>query len=166
MLREPTYPIERIEYDGKPYKVCGGTYYNVDTPDTVIRWIEYARLLGLTVRLFYGDTKTGRDWMEENDVRGRISRSMGPVKIPILLATRRSIGGTGILDSRIVRLLIGGAEVYRHSTYHLGNLAVTAPDLPDYAATVTHNGDVHARFRSVNAAHRWIAFMRGDRQAK
>jgi hypothetical protein len=38
------------------------------------------------IRLFYGDTQTGQSWFDEHDVVGRIGRSTGSIKVPLLVA--------------------------------------------------------------------------------
>ena len=52
---------------------------------------------------------------------GRIGRSIGPVKIPIVLANSRSIGGAGLLDHCVVKIEFAnkshGDVVWQHPTY-------------------------------------------------
>ena len=76
--------------DGKTYKVCNGTWYYEETDDEVIEVLENARLSGTRIRIYLGDKETGRDWGEVCDVTGYVGRSMGPIKIPILLHNARS----------------------------------------------------------------------------
>ena len=144
-----------------------GTYYHDTTPRKVVAALQAARQSGSRVRLFYGDQETGRDRMEEWSVTGTIGRSWGPIKIPLLIANSRSMGGGAILCDSIVRLLVNGREVYRHPKYHLPTLVMhktgTYPELP---WEVTANGKGHARFKTEPAAKRWIAFMRGERLSK
>ena len=97
-----------------------GTYYNTETPDSMIALLEKLRLSQTRVRFHWGDTKTGKDWGDIHDVRGRIGRSTGIIKIPILLYNRRSIGGTGILTHCIVKIVTtkGKEVLYQHPNYH------------------------------------------------
>ncbi|WP_053958434.1 hypothetical protein [Sulfobacillus thermosulfidooxidans] len=75
-------------------RIVNGTAYQEDTPMEVIEVLERCRLHRIRVRLAYGDTVTGADWHETNDVTGYIGRSAGPdSKIPILLYNDRSLGG-------------------------------------------------------------------------
>lgn len=37
------------------------------------------------VRIWLGDTQTGRAWAEENDVIGTIGRSTGTMEVPLLV---------------------------------------------------------------------------------
>ena len=111
------------------------------------------------VRIFFGDDDTGRDWMEEFRVTGTISRSMGPQKVFLLLPSARSTGGTQVSPDSVVRIMAGGNEVYRHASYHLPKMTIDG-------TTVYAKGEVHAKFKTVAAMNRWIAFMEGRRMAK
>lgn len=145
-----------------------GTYYHDTTPRAVIDALEMARATKQRVRLFLGDSKTGKGWLEEWMVTGAIGRSMGPIKVPILIPNSRSYGGPAILGDAIVRLFVGRREVYRHPGYQNPVITVALegkyPDSP-WAATVNGDG-VHARFKTERAALRWAAFMRGERFSK
>lgn len=140
-----------------------GVSYNVTTPRAVVNALEAARRNRDRVRLFYGDAKTGRNWMDEYDVTGRVSNSMGPVKIPILVAKENSTGGGGILDDCIVRMLVNGREVYRHPTFNMPELTIK---LEDGLWWVKADGKRHASFSTKDKAERWVAFMKGDRLSK
>ena len=75
-----------MELGGKEYKTTNdGTHYPAAAPDELIRVLEDARLNGRRVRLFYGNDVTGIDFLEEHDIIGRIGRTGGIVKSPILL---------------------------------------------------------------------------------
>lgn len=104
------------------YKQMNGTSYHEETPDTLCRLLETLRESNARVRFHWGDTETGRDWGDQYDVAGRIGRSCGPVKIPILVHNSRSMGGTGILDHCIVRIQHAnkrdGGDIYKHPEYH------------------------------------------------
>ena len=89
--------------DMKTYTIINGTSYDLRTPNEVIRvWNCPTNRIRLHISL--GDTATGLDWLEENDVCGYVGRSMGPIKVPLLIANRRSLGGGAILDHCIVRI--------------------------------------------------------------
>ena len=76
----------------KKYKVVNGTYYDERTNDRVIDTLENCRRNNTRIVLDYGDTKTGKSWGDRYGITGRIGRSIGPIKIPILLYNRRSMG--------------------------------------------------------------------------
>lgn len=90
--------------DGRPYRVCNGTWYHEGTPDAAIKAVEIARQSHTRIHLNLGDTQTGRSWGEVHDVTGYVGRSMGPIKIPILIYNSRSIGGSGILTHCILSI--------------------------------------------------------------
>ena len=97
-----------------------GTTYDDRTPQAVIDVLERVRMSETRIIVAYGDTDTGRDWNDRYDIAGRVGRSMGPVKVPLLLHNRRSLGGTQMLDHCIVKIVtaIGKRVLYQHPTYH------------------------------------------------
>jgi hypothetical protein len=105
----------------KQYKVVNGTYYGADVNDKVVSVLETARARQTRIRLDFGDTTTGASWQEDYDILGRVGRSMGPYKVPILLYNTRSIGGGHILDGCIVKISTakGSQVLYQHPAYHI-----------------------------------------------
>lgn len=102
--------------DGKEYKVCNGTFYSAEALDGAILALEYARVNRIRIRVFYA-YKTAEErengakdsefdvlevWEDENYCIGRMGRSNGNIKIPILLPSSSSCFGSPILDSRTV----------------------------------------------------------------
>ena len=102
--------------DGKEYKVCDGTFYSAEALDGAILALEYARTNKIRVRIFYA-YKTAEEkergvkdsefdvlevWNEEFDCVGRLGRSNGQIKVPILLSASSSHYGSPILESRSV----------------------------------------------------------------
>jgi hypothetical protein len=149
------------------YRVVGGTYYSSRTPLSVIKVLEEARQDRRVIRLHYGDRKTGRDWLEEHDVVGRLGRSMGPVKIPLLLAPGAD-GGCGLLDDGIVKIRTLGATLYKHRKYHTGKITIRSigaaelakfPDSKDYTTAIDVDGENHANFRTMDDALLWLRGM-------
>lgn len=154
----------------KPYQVINGTSYDARTPEEVIRVLEAARLNRTRLHISLGETdnergKIGRDWLEEFETHGYVGRSMGPVKVPLLLSNSRSICGGAILDFCIVRIrtAAGGRVLYQHPAYHHGSLEVrrktTPVELPDgrmLTVDVLRDGELHASFENVALARRWV----------
>lgn len=100
--------------------IVNGTTYDIRTPDKVVNVLEQARTNKTRLKLIYGDINNGRVW---GDIEtGRIGRSMGPVKIPIILCNSRSMGGSGILTHCIVKIehsnSKNGGVLYQHPQYH------------------------------------------------
>lgn len=104
------------------YIIVNGTAYSEGTPERVIQVLE--RFMGdrRRLRLYYGDPRTGRDWRESHDIEGHIGRSTGSIKVPILVANRRSMGGGSILTANIVKIEYAnkklGGVLYIHPNYH------------------------------------------------
>lgn len=150
------------------YKIIDGTSYHAVTPNEVIRVLEYTRLNRTRLHISLGETEgpnAGRDWLEEFETHGYVGRSMGPVKVPLLIANRRSTGGGAILDHCIVRIResAGGRVLYQHPGYHHGNLEIrrkaeplTLQDNRVLTVDVLRDGEPHAAFENVEKARRWV----------
>lgn len=138
------------------------TYFDPGTPDEVIKIFERYRRTENVLRVFYGDPATGRDWCEEHDTYGRVGRSMGPMRVPLLIAEREH-GGPHVLTACIVRLVDWASEreLYRHPAYHQPDMALAAKDSSDYPWAVTFDGETQAQFKSQGRAAAYLAFMRG-----
>lgn len=106
------------------YKIVNGTAYNINTSDEVIKILEDSRINKKRIRIFYGDVNSGKDWMEINDTIGKIGRSTGKYKIPLLIKTSRSIGGGAILDHCIVKITIDKEIVYQNPEYYLPTMEI------------------------------------------
>lgn len=101
------------------YKVVNGTSYHIETIDKIVNILEHCRLNNVRIILDYGDILTGQSWGDHYDIAGTIGRSGGTNKIPLLIKTKRSMGGGGILDHCIVNILTSkGKEIlYSHPNY-------------------------------------------------
>lgn len=141
-----------------------GLYFSQDCPEKLRNVIAALSMTRERVRVFYGDVKTGEAWAEEHDVCGIIGRSMGPCKVPLLVA-RCDTGGGALLDGCIVAIRTKNGFCYRVDGFNVGAWAVVPADVPGYVETVTHNGSTHARFKKAGQGTRYCAFMRGERMA-
>jgi hypothetical protein len=146
------------------------TWFDPHTPAKVQKILEDARESRHILRLFVGDAETGRDWCEENDVIGRIGRTGGILKTPILLEPLRehgdirfADGGGAILTARILRIadVTTNEELYRAPNYQLPQLVIGESTKPGYTHTVTRDGKKQAAFKSYEEAARYVAFMIG-----
>ena len=97
--------------------IVNGTTYKASP--AVAQIIERCRSSGKRFRFHLGDPESGRAWGDV-DI-GRIGRSMGPVKIPIVLSNRRSIGGHGLLDACVIKIEYAnnsqGGVVWKHPAF-------------------------------------------------
>ena len=142
------------------------TCYHETTPEAVRRVLENARVNRERIRVFYGDTDTGRDWCEENDTQGRVGRSTGNIKIPLLLHNERSMGGGALLDHCVVKIMRGKCVLYQHTRYNNGTWSIHPPTSSGYFASVHRDGKECAQFKKAGQAERFIAYMQGERMNK
>ena len=130
---------------------------------------------GRRVRIWYGDTETGRSWNEEYDVTGRIGRSNGKIKIPLLIRNSRSSGGGALLDDHIIRIadIKGKRILYKADNFHVEDMKVHEifgdANYKYRVAKLSEDSgewEVQANFKTERQAHNYVAFMRGDRYCK
>lgn len=81
-----------------------GTTYSDDCSLTVIDVLERCRADRTRIRIAYGFPADGQDWGEVYGTTGYVGRSCGPVKIPLLVHNRRSLGGDGIITDKVIRI--------------------------------------------------------------
>lgn len=151
------------------YRVVHGTFYHIETPRRVIDILESARQSQQRLRLHYGDQETGWDWLEEHGVEGYVGRSTGPIKVPLMIHNRRSLGGPALLDHCIIKIRSTGKHggvLYQHRDYHTGTFTIEPchMELPDgriLTCAVLVDGEDHARFETEAMARRWVAKMTG-----
>lgn len=147
------------------------TWFDARTPAGVQLALEEARRSNDVMRVFTGDTLTGRDWMEEYDTVGRIGRSCGAMKVPLLIP-KRDAGGPALLTHCIVRIInvTKGTEVYKHPKYHTPKMERVEAASYDKAEGYTHSvkmqnkdGEMEpcAHFKSSTKAILWMEFMAG-----
>lgn len=145
------------------YQVINGTSYHAETSLPVINELEIARLNHRRIRLYLGDVKSGRSWNEDHDVYGRVSRSTGPSKVPILIHNTRSRGGGHILDQCIVRIIDLKTHrlLYSHPSFHAGIFEIRSGDIEHLPVEVFIDGEVHAHFETEKEANTFITIMKG-----
>lgn len=81
-----------------------GMWYKAGTPYKVIDVLEEANKTKERIRLFYGNSETGKLWLEEHDVIGTVGRSVGAMPVPILLYSARFCGGANLLSRNVLRI--------------------------------------------------------------
>lgn len=166
--------IQFTEASGRYYKVLNGTFYDPETPDQLVKFLEECREPRRRLHFDWGDPVTGRSWGEENDVEGSVGRTSGEVKSPILVKTAKSHGGGLISTDRIVGITGSkhsqGITYYRHPFYKPAYVWDKGEVLPKDAGDPNgSNWQVHvpkwedvftqqyvAGFRTEVAARRWL----------
>lgn len=143
----------------KKYYVVDGTSFAEGTPVNVAKLLAEAIRKCSRVRVFYGDRKTGKDWHDVYDAVGRVGRSTGPIKIPLLIKTRRSIGGGAIMTDAIVRLQIDGRDVWKAPRYN----ANVQLDAKNECKIVESDGKEVVVCKTPDEAQRLLAFYLGNR---
>lgn len=118
------------------------------------------------LRVWLGDTKTGRAWQEEFDVMGTVGRSTGAWKVPLLIVCQGASGGDAVMTQHVVRIdrISDGRTLYKHPAFHTGleQAYVNTDNVVCLPGGAPHAGG----FKSRAAAQRWIDFMNGKRYAK
>lgn len=148
------------------------TWFDARTPTKVQKVLETARKSDDIMRVFLGDTATGRDWLDEYDTIGRIRRSAGTMKSPLLVPAGE-YGGPALLTHCILRIInvTTGEECYRHPNYQLPKMELHEAASYDQAEGYTHcvkvankSGELesYANFKSMADAAHWLAFMSGN----
>ena len=135
------------------YQEINGTYYRLGFPAPVVKILERARANGRQVRIYYGDSLTGKDWNETYDIKGTVGRSTGPCKVPLLIKAGKS-GGGEISDS-IVRIRYADSEqnLWIHPSYNCGKIEVQeCNDIKGYTHSVTIGGELFSRHKTQRSA--------------
>lgn len=124
--------------------------------------LEDLRVSQEVVRLILGDTATGRTWLDEHDVVGRIGRSTGLLKVPLLVPVGER-AGDAILSAHVLAVInwSSGRYLYRHARLQLPNLAIDQQGEHRRPWRVTQDGQEIASFRDLGQAGAYVAFMRG-----
>jgi hypothetical protein len=138
------------------------TYFGPGVPAKLARVLEDCRLDESRVRLILGDTATGQPWMEEFDVVGRIGRSCGSCKVPLLVPAGEA-GGTAILCHCLLAVIewATGDFLYRHGAYRCPQLTLNQLGTPERPWQVMQGDVLLAAFAEVQAACGYLLFMKG-----
>jgi hypothetical protein len=154
--------MKLVTINGKTYKEIDETYFDSKTTDEVCNILASALHTNRRLRLFYGDTATGKDWNEEHDTIGYIGRSTGNIKIPLLIKNNTSTGGGAILDHCIVKITEGQKVLYIHPSYNSEKFIAQGI----YVYTENGKQQYWAMCNNEQQAVRLAAFMNGERNSK
>lgn len=142
------------------------TFFSFGTPLEVRRVLENCREHGNRIRIWYGNALTGESTLDEFDIQGRVGRSTGLTKVPLLLRNATSSGGGSILTSIVVRIddISSRQTLYKHPLFNLPGMSVTARrDNGGYDVVNPDSLEVFAQFPSPEKAQNWIDFQQGIR---
>lgn len=142
-------------------RLPSGTCYHQETPDQVIRLLEKLQNSGAEVKIYYGDTQTGQSWHDEFDVVGRIGRSTGSIKIP-LLVPKDDCGGPGLLDHCIIRIDSREGTLYQHKKFRVGDMSLSKGSDKQLPWEVFIDSVLHARFALNAEATKFMSFLQGN----
>ncbi len=139
------------------------TYFDPTTDPKAARVLERCRENSTQVRLIQGDTETGRTWPDEHDVVGRVGRSTGVLKVPLLVEPGAD-GGTAILTACLLAIVDwkSGKFLFRHPRYRAPDLLIRPSDNAERPWDVLHAEQVVACFQDIGKAGAYVAFMRGE----
>ena len=125
------------------------------------------------VRIWYGDRDSGRSWNEDYAVVGRIGKTTGVIKIPILVYNSRSDGGPAISVGSIIRIddIEDKRTLWKVPNFHVEPMEIKTTDNKYYPYSVMQHKDDGtiqniANFKKEEQAKRWIDFMLGKRYCK
>ena len=120
------------------------------------------------IRIVYGNTETGIDWLEEHDVIGNVGKSMGIKQIPLLIHNSRSFGGSGILTGSILKIVDTQTKqvLFQHEKYVMPTLTKEISSHDDYLYDVIRDGMLVARFKTEKQANNYVDFMQCKRMSK
>jgi hypothetical protein len=147
-----------------------GLWFHPETPAAVRNVLVEAYHEHATLRVWYGDVQTGVAWSEENDVMGRLSRTCGQIKVPLLVAPGED-GAPAMLEHCIVRIDRvtrnrdgagrKGKTLYAHPNFSTGHWEPGAAVTEGYQEAAYHNGELTAQFKKAGSAKAYCDFMQG-----
>ena len=146
--------------------------YSRTVDDKFISVLLRAYKYKFRIRIWYGDTETGRAWNEEYDVMGTVGRTTGNIKIPILVYSKKSWGGSALLMGNIIRIddIEDRRTLWQVPDFHVEKMEVVYKngDYPFQVMQTKDNGEVVnvANFKTEMKAYHYIDFMNGKRYAK
>ena len=144
--------------------ILNGTKYHKETDVLVINVLDQALQNKNRIRVWYG--KDGLSWNEENDIIGYVGRSTGTVKIPLLVHNGRSMGGRGLLDHCIVKIVDIKTKrlLYQHPKFK--QAVFGADDTLVWQGLPGTNEEIYATCKTCEQAQRLADFMNGKRNSK
>lgn len=109
----------QFKYTGDPFFCTNGT---CDDVRNVLGEVYQKRSLKSTrLRIWYGNTETGRAWNDTFNVAGYIGRSASRHPQPVVQQFKSAMQGEVLSTDKIIRIDIveTGETVYRHKHFHV-----------------------------------------------
>lgn len=151
----------------KNYRIFNGTAYSENIDEKCMKVLDKLFNNKSRVRLFLGDPNTGKDWCERFDVLGYIGRSTGKYKIPLLIAKSNSMGGPGILDENILKIVDTKTKevLYQNDKYKTPTFEIVEGDSGKYQLKRTDkNNEVYFTGTKIQC-EKEKAFFVGERMS-
>ncbi|MDR2990737.1 MAG: hypothetical protein LBU72_02160 [Burkholderiaceae bacterium] len=139
------------------------TYFDPGTDPKAARGLKRCRKTGAKVRLILGDPATGETWLDACDVVGRVGRSGGQLKVPLLVEPGDD-GGGAILTACLLAVIAWESRKYlfRHPNFRQPDLSIQRAQNQEFPWEVLHGNALVARFSDIGKAGAYVAFMRGE----
>ncbi len=142
------------------YKIFNGISYHKETSTEVMECLDQVQNSRERIRIWYGEN--GKSWNEEYDIIGRIGRSTGNNKVPLLIHNTRSYGGGALLDHCIVKIvrISDNRTLWKHKRFTQAKFTYKANKV------YIDGKDFAPQCKSEKSAKRLCAFMNGERNSK
>lgn len=155
-----------VSQSGIKYYELNSTFFHKHTNIEIANVLISAQQKRNRIRIWLGDTITGKSWNEENDTCGYVGRSTGDIKIPILVNKLSSSGGCAILTHKILKIVDTRTKrvLYQHSKFNQSYFTVS--ESIDGKGEVYSDRVLYARCKNLTSAQRLADFMNDNRMSK
>ena len=123
------YEVRYKDLDGFKFFEIGNLSFDRPVRYNLFILLNRLYLSRERVEIVYGDPSNGKRWSDPS-LRGRIGRSTGNVKIPLLIKTARSIGGEGLLCGNILFITDAKSRNMIYN-YAMDNSEIIDPKKPE-----------------------------------
>ena len=144
----------------KDFKVVDGVSFYQETNESVINILLDAIKNKYRIRVFFGDAKSGSDWLDDYSTIGTIGLSNGPVKLPLIIQNIKSTGGCAISTDIIVKITRNKKIIYQHPNYNC-DIKIDG----DYLVDSNGKKIMHFWTKDENKRKRFFEFLKGERNS-
>lgn len=135
------------------YTVVNGTSYNNGTDEKLINVLERAKNNRTRIKVYFGDTETGKNWNEEHDTIGYVGRTSGQIKCLILVFNARSFGGGILSTDNILKVrTTKGSVLYTHPKFTQTTVEIEPSDKDGYLFNTIVDGQLYGRHTNLKQA--------------